>query len=205
MDTFVEQIVAKRKGGKEYAIIFGSLIAALLILAALWLFLLFFIGIFFVLLLTAGIGWLLWYLITMQNVEFEYSVTNGDIDIDQITAQRKRKRIVSVSGEKIETFAPYNAAAADGIPRADHPCRGTAGVFHQTEIIESLRHRGRLHQAHFPCSQYFHAVHLPFRIKVEIRIKRRAQRSVFSPGVILPARPLGSKPPAQPAGYPACG
>ena len=98
-----------------------------------------------------------------------------------------------------------NAAAADGIPRADHPCRGTAGVFHQTEIIESLRHRGRLHQAHFPCSQYFHAVHLPFRIKVEIRIKRRAQRSVFSPGVILPARPLGSKPPAQPAGYPACG
>lgn len=110
LDTFVEQIVAKRKSGKEYAVIFGSLIAALLILAALWLFLLFYIGIFFVLILTAGIGWLLWYLITMQNVEFEYSVTNGDIDIDQITAQRKRKRIVSVSGEKIETFAPYNAA-----------------------------------------------------------------------------------------------
>ena len=110
MDTFVEQIVAKRKSGKEYAVIFGSLIAALLILAALWLFLLFYIGIFFVLILTAGIGWLLWYLITMQNVEFEYSVTNGDIDIDQITAQRTRKRIVSVSGEKIETFAPYNAA-----------------------------------------------------------------------------------------------
>ena len=106
MDTFVEQIVAKRKGGKEYAIIFGSLIAALLILAALWLFLLFFIGIFFVLLLTAGIGWLLWYLITMQNVEFEYSVTNGDIDIDQITAQRKRKRIVSVSGKRSKHSPP---------------------------------------------------------------------------------------------------
>lgn len=106
MDTFVEQIVAKRKGGKEYALFLALLIAALLILAALWLFLLFFIGIFFVLLLTAGIGWLLWYLITMQNVEFEYSVTNGDIDIDQITAQRKRKRIVSVSGGKDRNIRP---------------------------------------------------------------------------------------------------
>lgn len=87
MDTFVEQIVAKTQGRQGVRHYFWLADRRTAVLAALWLFLLFFIGIFFVLLLTAGIGWLLWYLITMQNVEFEYSVTNGDIDIDQITAQ----------------------------------------------------------------------------------------------------------------------
>ena len=104
MDTFVEQIVAKKKGGKEYGIIFLVILAALVLTAALFL--------LFppLMVLVVGIGYGAWWLITSQNVEYEYSVTNGDIDIDQITAQRKRKRIVSVSGEKIETFAPYNAA-----------------------------------------------------------------------------------------------
>ncbi len=101
MDTFVEQIVVKKKGGKEWAIIAGILVAAL-ILAALALLL----GPF-ALLLIAGIGYGAYWLITSQNIEYEYSVTNGDIDIDQIIARRKRKRIVSVSGQKIESMQPY--------------------------------------------------------------------------------------------------
>lgn len=76
MDTFVEQIVVKKKGGKEWAIIAGILVAAL-ILAALALLL----GPF-ALLLIAGIGYGAYWLITSQNIEYEYSVTNGDIDID---------------------------------------------------------------------------------------------------------------------------
>ena len=104
MDTFVEQIVAKKKGGKEYGIIFLVILAALVLTAALFL--------LFppLMVLVVGIGYGAWWLITSQNVEYEYSVTNGDIDIDQIIAQRKRKRIVSVSGSKIESLVPYNAA-----------------------------------------------------------------------------------------------
>ena len=34
MDTFVEQIVAKKKGGKEYGIIFLVILAALVLTAA---------------------------------------------------------------------------------------------------------------------------------------------------------------------------
>ncbi len=101
MDTFVEQIVKKQKGGKEYAIIAATILGAL-VLGALSLML----GMFAALLLV-GIGYGAWWLITSQNVEFEYSVTNGDIDISQIIAQRKRKIIVSVAGEKIESMAPY--------------------------------------------------------------------------------------------------
>ena len=100
MDTFVEQIVKKQKGGKEYAIIAATILGAL-VLGALSLML----GMFAALLLV-GIGYGAWWLITSQNVEFEYSVTNGDIDISQIIAQRNRKIIVSVAGEKIESMAP---------------------------------------------------------------------------------------------------
>lgn len=108
VDTFVEQIIAKRKGGREYAIIFGSVFGVLVVLTLIFLFVPFLQFLFLFLVLGAGYG--LWWLITSQNVEYEYSVTNGDIDIDQIVAQRKRKRVVSVSGAKIETFAPYSAA-----------------------------------------------------------------------------------------------
>lgn len=102
MDTFVEQIVAKKKDGKDIAIIAGLVLAFLVVLVAGWLFL----GAFaFVVWVAAGYG--AWWLITGRNVEYEYSVTNGDIDVDEIIARRKRKRIVSVSGQKIEAAGKY--------------------------------------------------------------------------------------------------
>ena len=104
MDTFVEQIIKKKKGAKEFAVITGISIAFLLLTL---------ISIYFLnvvaLLVVFGLGYGAWYLITSQNIEYEYSVTNGDIDIDEIIAQRKRKRVVSVVGSKIESLEPYYA------------------------------------------------------------------------------------------------
>lgn len=108
MDIFVEQIVAKQKGAKEYAIIFGSVTAVLIIVFIFLPYLLAFGPL--ALLLVMGIGYGVWRLLTSLNIEYEYSVTNGDIDIDQIIAKRKRKRVVSVKGSKIEALEPYNAA-----------------------------------------------------------------------------------------------
>jgi hypothetical protein len=48
-------------------------------------------------------------LISGMNVEYEYSVTNGDLDVDQITAQRRRKRLVSVNCKEVEAFGRYKA------------------------------------------------------------------------------------------------
>lgn len=109
MDTFVEQIVVKRKTGREFAIIAGVLAVA--VIAALVLFYFLFI---YSLLFDVILGYGAWWLITSQNVEYEYSLTNGDIDIDQITAQRKRKRVVSVAGSKIESVGLYDPAAFAG-------------------------------------------------------------------------------------------
>ena len=103
MDTFVEQIIVKKKGPKEIAIITGTILLVVILVFVLFLFLNYFSLVIDMLLIYGA-----WWLITGQNVEYEYSVTNGDIDIDQIIAQRKRKRVVSVAGSKIETAGPYN-------------------------------------------------------------------------------------------------
>jgi len=40
------------------------------------------------------------------DVEFEYCIVNGDIDIDRIFAKKRRKRLVSVSADRIEKILP---------------------------------------------------------------------------------------------------
>jgi hypothetical protein len=106
MDTFVEQIVVKKKDGKEIAIIVATVVAALLIAFLSFVFL----GLLYILVpaIWCGVGYGAWWLITQQNKEFEYSVTNGDIDIDLIEGRRKRKRIVSVGAQKIEFAGRYD-------------------------------------------------------------------------------------------------
>ena len=113
MDTFIEQIVKKKKTASEWLVIIGTLLAAVaLLLLILNIPILMAIPILPTLLMV-GIGYGGWWLITNQNIEFEYCVTNGDIDIDIITAKRKRKRIVSVVGRKVESLLPYDSAKVD--------------------------------------------------------------------------------------------
>lgn len=112
MDNFCEQILKKKKGALEWAIIVGTLLLALALAFLAFLFSGLIPGMFIIVL--AGIAYGAWWLITTQNVEFEYCVTNGDIDVDQITARRKRKRLVSVAGRKIQSLQPYDPAAPLG-------------------------------------------------------------------------------------------
>lgn len=104
MDTFFEQIVRKKKSAAQWLLIVGVLVLALILLV---LVLQLRSVTLLVPLLVCGIGFGAWWLITEQNREVEYSVTNGDIDIDEIIARRRRRRIVSVTGRKIEMLLPY--------------------------------------------------------------------------------------------------
>ena len=99
-DTFLEKIVTRRKTGQDYLKIFGALVAATFILFAIILF-----GgyiSFLVPLLLVGLGYGLWYLVSSMNREFEYIVTNGEIDIDMIIAKRKRKRVFNGKARDFE-------------------------------------------------------------------------------------------------------
>ena len=100
MDTFFEQIVKKKKTPAElvFAILNVPVLMAIPILPTA---------------LMVGIAYGGWWLISAQNMEFEYCVTNGDIDIDLIVAKRKRKRIVSVSGRKVKSLSPYEQGAVN--------------------------------------------------------------------------------------------
>jgi len=99
VDIFIEQIVKKKSGAREAMILFGA--------SALAVFLMFAVAVinFGLLAFTAmGVGYGLWQVFHSQSIEFEYAVTNGDIDIDRITGKRRRKRMVSVAGAKVERF-----------------------------------------------------------------------------------------------------
>lgn len=110
MDTFIEKLVAKRKAAADYVII--ALIIAVILLALFF----FFtsnirIGMGIDLLLVVGIIYLGFRIITSRNVEYEYIVTNGDLDIDMIVSKRKRKRIFSGNCKEFEIVAPVKSSS----------------------------------------------------------------------------------------------
>ncbi len=46
----------------------------------------------------------------LQGIEYEYSLTNGEFDVDMIRGQMSRKHIVSTSCRSFEVFAPVTEA-----------------------------------------------------------------------------------------------
>ncbi len=102
MDTFVEQIVRKKKEPLEWLIIFGCAFAALVISFAIFKYISMLVP------MIVLVVWGAWWIITNQNKEFEYSITNGELDIDCIIAQRRRKRLCSLTCSKVESYGVYH-------------------------------------------------------------------------------------------------
>lgn len=103
-DIFVEEMVVRRKSAWNLLLSAGIVVLALALVIAVWLFIPF-IGsaLMVIVLFAAYLG------IKFQYVEYEYSFTNGDLDIDKIMAKRKRKRVVEINHQKIKVMAPYTA------------------------------------------------------------------------------------------------
>ncbi|MFA7636935.1 MAG: DUF6106 family protein [Monoglobales bacterium] len=108
MDMFTECLLKRKKHFKEYAIavplILLGIIGTLFFLAFIWRSPLSGVGFAAVILMWWGIR----VLISNQNKEFEYTVTNGDVDIDLIIAQKKRRRIISFNAKNIDKMAPVD-------------------------------------------------------------------------------------------------
>jgi hypothetical protein len=104
MDVFLEKIVARRKGMADVFIIWGIVVGAI-ILIILGLSLEMLGGLGLGPIIAAGIIYLAYRLITSRNIEYEYIVTNGDLDIDKIISKRKRKRVFSASCKDFEILA----------------------------------------------------------------------------------------------------
>ncbi|GHV45191.1 hypothetical protein FACS189492_2460 [Clostridia bacterium] len=107
MDLFNEYMVRRRKSGQDWALVSAMAVGAMVLTLAVLM-----LGQFlgsFTLAVEAGLLYLLYIGVTSMNVEFEYSVTNGDLDVDKISARRKRTRVVSVHARNFEYFAPKTA------------------------------------------------------------------------------------------------
>lgn len=112
MDIFVEYMVKKQSSGMEMLLKILYALGAAFILVASFLFggLL---GPFSMIATLVGFGSVYgaYLLITNMNVEYEYIVTNGEMDIDKIIARRKRKRLLTANARSFESAGPYNHQA----------------------------------------------------------------------------------------------
>jgi hypothetical protein len=122
MDIFHEQIVKKPMTGLR---LLAKLSIALgfIILGALSFVLL--LRLFPFSMLLAGVFiYLGWYLSTGMNVEYEYILTNDDLDIDKIIAKRKRKRLISIKVSSFTDFKKLTETDADAGSRTLVDCAG---------------------------------------------------------------------------------
>lgn len=116
MDVFVEQMVKRRMTGKDLFLVFACLILAVLI----FIFSVFFMPIvlgelaFLGAIVGVGVIYAAYFLITNMNVEYEYIITNGEIDIDKIIGKRKRKRLVTANIRTFEDFGLYKQEEHSG-------------------------------------------------------------------------------------------
>ena len=113
MDTFFEQIIAVKKNGKALAAIIGGWLAAFIVCFLLIMFMPF-LGTFS-LLLAAGALFGAYKLCTRFNLEYEYIVTNGTMDIDKIINKSSRKRILSFELATVSRIEKFNPAQLSGV------------------------------------------------------------------------------------------
>lgn len=104
MDFYTEKLIKRRKSVPE--IIYIVLVILIAVEGCYYAFI--YLGMLSPIVIL-GIGYLAYYLVTMRNIEYEYIVTNGDIDIDMIINQRKRKRIFSANCKVFEVVARVNS------------------------------------------------------------------------------------------------
>lgn len=106
MDNFCEQLVQKRKSGADI-LKTVTLMLSLIIGSAVCTYLSFFKSLSFMLIIAAGLVALGVWLVMGMNVEYEYIITNNEMDIDKIIGRRKRKRMITVDLSKSKDFGVY--------------------------------------------------------------------------------------------------
>ncbi|MCL2698172.1 MAG: hypothetical protein FWE74_08845 [Oscillospiraceae bacterium] len=125
MDNFTEQIVVKktetRDNLKRLAIFSGGMLLCIAVMYFAMLIpplmpVLLFVG--------AGIIWVAWLLFQGTFVEYEYIVTNSELDVDKIIARKRRKRLITIKIDKAEEWGEYSdgKGASSAVTVQAHDC-----------------------------------------------------------------------------------
>lgn len=112
MDVFFEQLVPIKRDGKAITIFILAWLIALLLCGLAFLFLgtLFIVAVAVIIFATVKFTGLL-------NVEYEYILTNGVMDIDRITNKSTRKRLMSFEVSHVTRLEKYNPAFLESIDK----------------------------------------------------------------------------------------
>ena len=124
MDIFMEYLIKRHKDTKDYIltalIIMGAVVLSVVLLIAMFVLSLSMssagqeagqfssIVTSLGMLLVAGLWWGAVKLINYRSIEFEYILTNSELDVDKIIAKQGRKRVVSIDIKDIEIMANIN-------------------------------------------------------------------------------------------------
>lgn len=105
MDLFCECLVKKQRDAKDLLINIGVCVLALIMSVLALTFNVYIFG-FGILIFV-----LCWYgaynLIKLNETEFEYTITQNEMDIDKIMGKKKRKRIITVDLNEIEVLEKF--------------------------------------------------------------------------------------------------
>lgn len=177
MDKMVEQVVKRKKGSKDFMKKALTIVVILLLLVTCYFlgiivnFYFFTIGLF---ILIASI-YVVWYIFTSLNVEFEYSIVGGTINIAKIIAKRKRKRILNFEASKIEDMKEYHGEDFDArVYSHVYDVRGAHSTDAPYVATLNTEKHGRTALIFNPSPDFLEAMkpHLPRQIVVNLFYKR---------------------------------
>lgn len=124
MDNYCEQLVTKVRTGADIAKI-AAIVLGSVLLASVCMFFAMVLGFMVLIFFAVGILALGVWLLSGVGIEYEYIITNDEMDIDKIIGRRKRKRMITVNLSKAEDFAEYPPS---GDTDADTTVHATSGV-----------------------------------------------------------------------------
>lgn len=116
MDNFAEQLVKRENlpsdNTRKTVLTIGSVLGVILLALIMFLTLGSFIAILaLILIIVTIIGTIK--LLDGFKVEYEYTITNGELDIDKIIAQKKRKSLITINAKKITEIGLYDENTPD--------------------------------------------------------------------------------------------
>ncbi|AFK85274.1 MULTISPECIES: DUF6106 family protein [Thermoanaerobacterium] len=107
MDIFIEKLVKKQRTSKDTLKALGLILASLVIVFFIIPLIPFVKG--FLIFFIVAIPFFAYYVIKSQNIEYEYAYTNGELDVDRIVAESRRKRLLSVDCKDFEIVAKVSS------------------------------------------------------------------------------------------------
>ena len=114
MDIFIEKLVKKKRDTLDNVIIFGTIILALGLMALL----IFFLGPYATsVFLCIAIGYGVYLVIVSRRIEFEYALTNGQLEIDKIVNEKSRKNLITANCRDFEIMAKVSSEKFDELSK----------------------------------------------------------------------------------------